>query len=81
MLLVAAVAVLIVGFVYASQSKLTKALVPNFVPDVKAFRAEQKRMEEERIAAKRAARENHAIDTSEETDTEQQGEQDHGDDH
>ena len=55
-LCVAAVAALIVGFVFAAKKKLAKAFVPGFIPDVKAFREEQKRIEAERVAAKKAER-------------------------
>ncbi len=82
-LFAASVAVLVTGFIFAYKKKLAKALVPNFVPDIKAFRAEQKRIEEERVAAKRAAREGKkqetAQDQQEQIDTEK-GEDD-GDDH
>ena len=55
-LCVAAIAALIVGFVFAAKNKLAKAFVPAFIPDVKAFREEQKRIEAERVAAKKAER-------------------------
>ncbi len=70
-LLIASVAVLIVGFVFAYKNKLAKALVPDFVPDVKAFRAEQKRIEEERVAAKRAARAGKVQEPAEQQDQEE----------
>ena len=73
-LLVASVAVLVVGFVFARKKKLASALVPNFVPDIKAFRAEQRRIEAQRVATKRAAREG-------KTDTKQTKEDENGNDH
>ncbi len=77
-LFVASVAVLVVGFVFAHKNKLAKALTPNFVPDIKAFREEQKRIEEERIAAKRAARAGKAQKSAEQQDQEENQD---GDDH
>ena len=77
-LLIASVGVLIVGFVFAYKNKLAKALVPNFVPNVKEFREEQKRIEEERVAAKRAARAGKAQETAEQQD---QKENQNGNDH
>ena len=70
-LFVASVAVLVVGFVFAHKNKLVKALTPDFVPDIKAFREEQKRIEEERIAAKRAARAGKAQENAEQQDQEE----------
>lgn len=82
-LFVSSVAVLIVGFVFAHQKKLAKMLVPDFVPDIKAFREEQKRIEAERVAAKRAAKENKNQETveQEQEQTETQQEEDDGDNH
>ncbi|MBQ2255527.1 MAG: prolipoprotein diacylglyceryl transferase [Clostridia bacterium] len=80
-LLVAAIAVLVVGLVFAYKNKLAKVLVPNFVPDIKAFREEQKRIEEERVAAKREARAQRAKQTDTENQTDEQEEQDNGNDH
>ena len=67
-LLVASMAVLAVGFVLSYKGKLASVFTPSFVPDVKAFREEQKRLEEERIAAKRAARENYVSQVQEQQD-------------
>jgi prolipoprotein diacylglyceryltransferase len=80
-LFVAAIAVLVVGLVFAYKNKLAKVLVPNFVPDIKAFREEQKRIEEERVAAKREARAQRAKQTDTENQTDEQKEQDDGNDH
>lgn len=79
-LFLAAVAVLVVGFVFAGKGKLAKSLVPNYVPNIKEFRAEQKRIEEERVAAKRAARQK-GTDDVQEAQPEQQEENDDGNDH
>ncbi len=76
-LCVASIAVLVVGFVFAYKKKLAKILVPDFVPDIKAFREEQKRIEQERVAAKRAAR----AGNTQETEKQENTEDDHGDDH
>lgn len=81
-LFLAAVAVLAVGFVFAYKQKLAKALVPDYVPDIKAFRAEQKRIEAERVAAKRAARHATIADEPQEIDQPQEKEDDeNGNDH
>lgn len=90
-LFIAAFAALIVGFVFAYKKKLAKALIPDFVPDIQAFRAEQKRIEAERVAAKRAARQGHAniVDEQEQEEQEQaqeiqpeeKEEDNHGNDH
>ena len=55
-LCIASVITIAVGLVFAYKKKLAKAFVPAFIPDVKAFREEQKRIEAERVEAKRAAR-------------------------
>lgn len=55
-LFASSVIVLIIGFVFAGKKKLAGVFVPNFIPDIKAFREEQKRIEAERVAAKRAER-------------------------
>ena len=83
-LFVASVAVLVVGFVFAYKKKLAKVFVPDFVPDIKAFRAEQKRLEEERVAAKRAARQSKKqadAEQQEGTDEQPEKEDDDGDNH
>lgn len=82
---------IVVGLVFAYKKKLSRAFVPAFIPDIKAFRAEQKRIEAERVEAKRAARFAKHTDQSvpeamEDTEPEQeQNEQDreehHGDHH
>ena len=79
-LFLAAVAVLVVGFVFAGKGKLAKSLVPDYVPNIKEFRAEQKRIEEERVAAKRSARQK-GTDDVQEAQPEQQEENDDGNDH
>ena len=56
-LFVAAVITMIVGFVLSSKKKLPAVFTPYYVPDIKAFREEQKRIEAERVAAKKAERE------------------------
>ena len=55
-LFIASVATLIVGFVLTCKKKMPAVFSPYFVPDIKAFRAEQKRIEAERVAAKKAER-------------------------
>ena len=55
-LLIASVVVIAVGLVLAYKNKLATVLVPNYVPDIKKFREEQKQIEADRVAAKRAAR-------------------------
>ncbi|MBR5602204.1 MAG: prolipoprotein diacylglyceryl transferase [Clostridia bacterium] len=89
-LCVAAVAALIVGFVFAAKKKLAKAFVPGFIPDVKAFREEQKRIEAERVAAKKAERaarfakpepEEQPEEEIPEDEEQTPKEEEHGDDH
>ena len=83
-LCIASVAALVVGFVFAYKKKLAKVFIPNFVPDIKAFREEQKRIEAERVAAKRAERENKNKAPEENQEEQEQIEEegkDHGDDH
>ena len=55
-LFAAALATLIVGFVLSSKKKLPAIFTPYYIPDIKAFREEQKRIEAERVAAKKAER-------------------------
>ena len=82
-LFVASAAALTVGFVFAYKDKLAKVFVPSFVPDIKEFRAEQKRIEEERVAAKRAARagktQDEPSDQTQPTDAEEDQEQEQQD--
>ncbi len=91
-LCVSAIAALIVGFVFAHKNKLAKAFVPAFIPDIKAFREEQKRIEAERVAAKKAERaarfakpapQEQADEKEKIQETEEQSkqEEEHGDDH
>ena len=47
---------LVVGFILSANKKLPAIFTPYFIPDIKAFREEQKRIEEQRVAAKKAAR-------------------------
>ena len=55
-LFVASMAVLIVGFALSAKKKMPAVFAPYFIPDIKAFREEQKRIEAERVAAKKAER-------------------------
>lgn len=81
-LFIASVIVLVIGFVFAHKQKLAKVLVPSYVPDIKAYRAEIKKAEEERVAAKRAEREAklHKKTEKEDEQTQQEDEKD-GDNH
>ena len=85
-LFVAAVVTLIVGFILMHKKKLPAIFTPYFIPDIKAFRAEQKRIEAERVAAKRAERAaKFAQPAPEQSEQEQEEpsseEENHGDDH
>lgn len=75
-LCVASVIVIVVGLVFAYKKKLAKAFVPAFIPDVKAFREEQKRIEAERVEAKRAARFAKPEPEQEDDEAEDEAEQD-----
>ncbi len=90
-LFVASVATLIVGFVLTSKKKMPAIFAPYFIPDIKAFREEQKRIEAERVAAKKAERaaklaqplpeEQEESKEPEEPEEPQTKEEEHGDHH
>ena len=73
-LLIASVAVIAVGLVLAYKKKLAAVFTPNYVPDIKQFRQEQKQIEAERVAAKRAARMGKTQDAEQEQNESEDGE-------
>jgi phosphatidylglycerol:prolipoprotein diacylglycerol transferase len=78
-LLVASVVVIVVGLVLAYKNKLAAVFVPNYVPDIKKFREEQKQIEADRVAAKRAARMGKTQDA--ETEQKESEDREDGDNH
>ena len=78
-LLIASVIVIAVGLVLAYKNKLAAVFVPNYVPDIKKFREEQKQIEADRVAAKRAARMGKTQDA--ETEQKESEDREDGDNH
>lgn len=78
-LLIASVVLIAVGLVLAYKNKLAAVFVPNYVPDIKKFREEQKQIEADRVAAKRAARMGKTQDA--ETEQKESEDREDGDNH